>query len=325
MDGPLNYLGSLYRAIPIGITVEGANILTQNLIIFGQGAIRCHPYLMEEMLALQDPDRERGLARFDGAFWRHVGHSLATFARAWWRAWTGALFAPAPQEERATPFYRGLSRYAAAFALVSDMALLTLGGTLKRREMLSARLGDILSELFLLSAVLKRWHDEGRQADDLPLVAFCTEDGFATIEARLDEVLRHLPNRPVAWLTRLAVLPFGVRRRGPSDKLTVACAEILLEPSAARDRLTSGLFLGRDDEGIARLERAFALVASTSPVRTKLRVAGITDWRAARESGLLTAEDSTRFEAMEAAVHKLIVVDDFPAEALSPSKSRPEA
>ncbi|MGH6767594.1 MAG: acyl-CoA dehydrogenase [Xanthobacteraceae bacterium] len=325
MDGPLNYLGSLYRAIPIGITVEGANILTQNLIIFGQGAIRCHPYLMEEMLALQDTDRERGLERFDRAFWRHVGHSFATLFRALFRAWTGALFAPAPDAGETRRYYRRLGRYASAFALTSDMALLTLGGALKRKEMLSARLGDILSELFLLSAVLKRWQDEGRQATDLPLVAGCMEDGFATIEARLDEVLRHLPNRPAAWLLRAATLPFGSRRRGPPDKLTVACAEILLEPSPARDRLTPGLFLGRDDDGIARLERAFALVAQTSATRTRLREAGITNWRAGRDAGRLTAEESAQFETMEGAVRKVIVVDDFAADQLSSGKTRANA
>jgi acyl-CoA dehydrogenase len=321
MDGPLNYLGSLYRAIPIGITVEGANILTQNLIIFGQGAIRCHPYLMEEMLALQDADRARGLDRFDHAFWRHVGHSIATLFRAGFRAWTGALLAPAPDAGQATPYYKRLGRYASAFAFTSDMALLTLGGALKRKEMLSARLGDILSELLLLSAALKRWQDEGRQDADLPLLRFCMEDGFATIEARLDEVFRHLPNRPAAWLLRFVTLPLGPRRRGPNDKLTIECAEILLEPSPARDRLTSGLYLGRGDDGVARLERAFTLVAATSAARTRLREARIADWRAGRDAGRLSAEEGAQFEAMEDAVRKVIEVDDFAPEQLSPAKS----
>ena len=322
MDGPLNYLGSLYRAIPIGITVEGANILTQNLIIFGQGAIRCHPYLMEEMLALQDEDRARGLERFDHAFWRHLGHSITTLFRAGFRAWTGALLAPAPDAGAATPYYRRLGRYAAAFALTSDTALLTLGGALKRKEMLSARLGDILSELLLLSAALKRWQDEGRQDADLPLLRFCMEDGFATVEARLDEVFRHLPNRPAAWLLRVVALPFGPRRRGPNDRLTIDCAEILLEPSNARDRLTPGLYLGRGDDGIARLERAFELVAATSAARTRLREARIADWRVAREQNRLSVEEAAKFAAMEDAVHKVIVVDDFSPEQLLPGKSQ---
>jgi acyl-CoA dehydrogenase len=148
------------------------------------------------------------------------------------------------------------------------------------------------------------------------------ETGFATIETRLDEVLRHLPNRPAAWLLRLAVLPFGQRRRGPHDKVTVACAEILLEPSPARDRLTPGLFLGRGDDGIARLERAFALVAATSAVRTRLREQGFATWRDGQKAGRLTGEESDRFEAMEEAVRKVVAVDDFSTSALNPAASR---
>src|SRR5262249_27976342 len=159
---PLNYLGNLYRAVPVGITVEGANILTRNLIIFGQGAIRCHPYLLKEMLALENPDREQGLTDFDRAFWKHVGRSLVNFSRAWWRSLPAGVLATAPADVgNAKEFYKQLSRYSSCFALVSDMALLTLGGALKRKEMLSARLGDILSELYLLSAALKRYEDEG--------------------------------------------------------------------------------------------------------------------------------------------------------------------
>ncbi len=171
MEGPQNYLGSLYRAVPIGITVEGANIVTRSLIQFGQGAIRSHPYLLKEMLALEDNDRERGLHAFDDAFWSHVRHAIATTFRALGRSWTGGLFAPAPPGAGPTTrYYRQLSRYASAFALAVDMTLLTFGGDLKRKEMISARFGDLLSELYLLSSVLKRWQDEGRHDPDLPLV-----------------------------------------------------------------------------------------------------------------------------------------------------------
>ena len=198
IDGPQNYMGNLYRAVPVGITVEGANILTRNLIVFGQGAIRAHPYLLDEMNALSDPDKKKGLDAFDTAFWKHVGHSVKTLFRAWGRGWTGGAFAPAPDAGAATQFYRQLSRYSSAFALCADMALLTLGGALKRKEMLSARFGDILSELYLLSAALKRWEDEGRRQDDLPALEWCMATGFKTIENRLAEILANLPNRFVA-------------------------------------------------------------------------------------------------------------------------------
>jgi acyl-CoA dehydrogenase len=317
MDGPHNYLGNIYRSIPVGVTVEGANILTRNLIVFGQGAIRCHPYLLEEMLALTESDPSKGLTRFDTVLWKHIGHSLRTTARALGRSWTGAAFAPAPRAGAATQYYRHMSRYAAGFAFLSDVALLTLGGALKRKEMLSARLGDILSELYLLSAALKRWHDEGSQESDLPLLAVCLETGFETIEARFMQILNNLPNRATAWIAQLIILPFGVCCHGPSDRLRQRCADLLTEPSDARDRLTVGLFLGQGDDGIAQLEKAFALVTGAEDIMQKLRHAGVHDWHAAKE-GLLTEGERERMSEMERAVTAVVDVDDFAPDELAP-------
>ena len=220
-DGPLNYLGGMYRSVPIGITVEGANIVTRALIQFGQGAIRCHPYLLKEMAALQDEDRARGLDQFDKVFWAHVGHSLANAFRAMGRAWTGGIFAPAPAAGGASRFYKPLGRYTSAFALAVDFALLTMGGGLKRREMISARFGDILSELFLLSAVLKRWEDEGRQAADLPLVAWCMEFGLRDHRDALRRDLRELSKPSGGMAVALhgaAVRPSPARPVRPLDR-----------------------------------------------------------------------------------------------------------
>src|ERR1700733_6239010 len=238
IEGPLNYLGSLYRGVPIAITVEGANIVTRSLIQFGQGAIRCHPYLLKEMQALEDTDRERGLDAFDKVFWAHVGHSLANTMRAWGRAWTGGLLAPAADAGAATKYSRQPSRHAAAFALAVDLSLLTLGGALKRKEMISARFGDILSELYLSSAALKRWNDEGRQPDDLPLLEYCLEASLATIEQRFDELIMNFPVRPVSWILRILIQPLSPSSRGPADRITRACADIITNPGPARDRLT---------------------------------------------------------------------------------------
>jgi acyl-CoA dehydrogenase len=320
-EGPLNYLGSLYRAVPIGITVEGANIVTRSLIQFGQGAIRSHPYLLREITALEDPDRARGLEQFDQAFWGHVGHSFANAFRAWGRAWTGGLFAPAPDAGDASGFYKQLGRYASAFALAVDMALLILGGGLKRQEMISARFGDVLSELYLLSAVLKRWQDEGRQQADLPLLAWCMESGFATIEARLDEIFANFPNRPVAWMLRFLLLPLGPRRRGPSDRLTDACAELLLAPSATRDRLTVDIFHGTGDDGLARLERAFELTIATQSLRERLHKAHVRDIDKARQQGLINDAETGELQAAAAAVAAAVAVDDFATEELSPRRA----
>jgi acyl-CoA dehydrogenase len=320
-EGPLNYLGSFYRAVPLGITVEGANIVTRSLIQFGQGAIRSHPYLLKEITALEDPDPRRALDEFDRAFWAHVGHSFANGLRAFARAWTGGKLAPAPAAGRARRFYQLLGRYASAFALAADFALLTLSAGLKRREMISARFADILSELYLLSAVLKRWEDEGRQEADLPLVEWCMQSGSATIEARLDEILANLPARPVAWLLRFMLLPFGVRRGGPSDRLTQACAGLLLTPSATRDRLTADIFHGTGGNGLARLERAFELTIATEPLHDRLHQANVRDIEKARQQNVINDVEAAQLHAAAQAVAAAVAVDDFAPEELSPRRA----
>jgi acyl-CoA dehydrogenase len=320
IEGPLNYLGSLYRGVPIAITVEGANIVTRALIQFGQGAIRCHPYLLKEIKALEDTDRARGLDAFDQAFWGHVGHSLANACRAIGRAWTGGVFAPAPDAGAATPFYRQLSRHAAAFALAVDLSLLTLGGALKRKEMISARFGDILSELYLASAALKRWNDEGRQADDFPLLDYCLESSFATIEARFDELLGNFPIRPVAWLLRFFIQPFGARRRGPSDRVTDKCADLITTPSAARDRLTVDLYHPTEmdgSNGIALVERAFAMVADVQPIRDRMHAARVRDIDQAVKQGTINADEATKLKAAADAVSAAVAVNDFAPEEIT--------
>jgi len=317
MEGPLNYLGSLYRAVPIGITVEGANIVTRALIQFGQGAIRSHPYILKEMLALEASDPAHGLEEFDRAFWAHVGHSIGNALRAWGRSWSGGLVGPAPEAGVASGYFRRLGRYSSAFALAVDLALLTMGGSLKRHEMISGRFGDVLSELYLLSAVLKRWHDEGSQAADLPLVEWSMEQGFATIEARLDEIIANFPNRPAAWLMRFLLLPLGVRRRGPRDRLTQACAAILTQPSATRDRLTVDIYRAADDGGLARLDRAFALTIAVKPLRDRMRQAHIHDIAVARQRGLINDAELDQLKAVQLAVADVIAVDDFAPEELT--------
>jgi acyl-CoA dehydrogenase len=318
IDGPQNYMGSLYRSVPVGITVEGANILTRNLIVFGQGAIRAHRYLLREMNALGEQDRAKGLTDFDAVFWKHVGHSITTLFRAWGRSWSGGMFAPAPDAGKATGFYRQLSRYSAAFALCADMALLTLGGALKRKEMLSARFGDILSELYLLSAALKRWQDEGCQAADFAALEWCMASGFRTIENRFAEILGNLPNRFIAGILMFVVQPFGARVLGPSDRTVHECAQLVLEPSAARDRLTADLSHVDDDRGVARLEKAFLLVTATEEIARRMHAARTHDWQEAVKRGVITQAEGEQIASVQEVVAKVIEVDDFPPEALSP-------
>jgi acyl-CoA dehydrogenase len=317
IDGPLNYLTNIYRAIPNGITVEGANILTRSLIIFGQGAIRSHPFLLSEMMALGHKNKQRALEAFDKAFWAHAWLAFTNLFRAWGRSWTGGVFAPAPQAGRASKYFQQLSRYSAAFCLAADMALLTMGGALKRREMLSARYGDILSELFLLSAALKRWHDEGRQESDLPVLEYSMQTGFLVIEQQLDQIIANLPMRPVAWMLRFFLMPFGIRRRGPSDAVIQATAEMLLTPSAARDRLTTGIARDAENEGLKRLARAFELVAAADPIRDRMKALGIRDPQAALERGVISKKELADLAVMMEAVQLVVAVDDFAPEEVS--------
>jgi acyl-CoA dehydrogenase len=320
IEGPLNYLGSLYRGVPIAITVEGANIVTRALIQFGQGVIRCHPYLLKEMQALEDADKARGLDTFDQALWAHIGHSLANAGRAFLRAWTGGLVAPAPDAGAATHYYRQLGRHAAAFALAVDLSLLTLGGALKRKEMISARFGDILSELYLASAALKRWNDEGRQKDDLPLLDYCMEANFATIATRFDELIANFPVRPVAWLLRFMIQPFGARRRGPSDRVTDICAEIITGPSATRDRLTVDLYhpaASETENGVALLERAYAMTVAVQSIRDRMHVARVRDVDQALAQRTITADEAAQLKAAADAVAAAIAVNDFAPEELT--------
>ncbi len=271
-EGPRNFLANVYHALPVAITVEGANLLTRNLIIFGQGAIRCHPYLLKEMEAARDDDHAKALVDFDRALFSHLAHSFKNLGRCLFHNLTGGRFAYGPEAGPVTTYYRQLSRASASFAWLAECALLALGGAIKRKEMLSARFGDVLSEMYLLSAVLKRFEDEERQQADLPLVQWCAGGGLYAIERAFDAILVNFPSRPLAWLLRLMVFPFGRRRRPPSDALNRRCAKLLLEPCEARERLTRGMFISDNpDDALFQLEAALNAVIAADPIRQKLK------------------------------------------------------
>jgi acyl-CoA dehydrogenase len=257
MRGPRNILSSFYATIPIGITVEGANILTRSMIIFGQGAIRCHPFALEEMRAVQAGD----LARFDRAFFGHLGFVATTAARSLWLGLSrGHLERRAPRGALRRHCQR-LGRASAAFALVSEAAMVTLGGRLKRREAITGRLADALAWLYLGSAVVKRFSDDGAHEGDRAFAQWAAEHALARIDAALGGVLRNLPARPVAWLLAPLVFPLGRRERGPDDALGSAAARALLDDDDARERLTAGIFLPSAEEpGLGRLDAALRAV-----------------------------------------------------------------
>ena len=322
--GPRNLMGRVYQSIPIGITVEGANILTRSLIIFGQGAIRCHPYVFREMQAVAKDDA----TEFDRSFWGHVGFAMSNVARSLWLGLTAARLVTSPVRGSSRGCYQQLTRMSAAFALVSDAALLVLGGSLKRREKLSGRLADVLSYLYLASAALKRFEDQGRPPQDVPLLQWVCDHALYQMQHSLDGLLKNFPNRSVAWLLRRLVFPFGKPYAGPADKLGHRCADILLSPSEARDRLTRGLYLPTEpDQALARLEHALDLQIALVPLEKRLSMASKSGeltasneaalWQQAVDKKVINAQEFAQWQVADAARREAVKVDEFDKSALA--------
>ena len=236
--GPSNFLARGYQGSPIAITVEGANILTRSMIIYGQGAIRCHPYVLEEMDAAYSDD-SNAVDKFDAALAGHVGFAMSNFVRSLWLGLSDGFGSEAPTKDATKRYYQQLNRYSANLALLSDFSMAVLGGSLKRKERLSARLGDILSQLYLSSATLKRYEDDGRQQQDLPLLHWAMQDSLKQAEVAVDEFLANFPNKLIGKALRLVILPFGRVRKAPNDKLDSQVAQILQTPSDTRARVGS--------------------------------------------------------------------------------------
>ena len=315
IDGPSNYLLPLYRAVPIGITVEGANIVTRSLIIFGQGSIRAHPHMLDNMLALQEEDQDKSLEMFDKSVWAHIGHTTKTLFRAWGRALTAGRFAPAPSAGKATPIYRQLSRWSAAYALTADFCFLTLGGALKRKEMISGRMGDILSEMYILSAALKRWEDEGRQNADLPVLQYVAADAFCRIQTALDEVIVNLPARWAAWVLRFLTWP-AATQRGPDDRLVTTCSNLIFNPSDTRDRIIGSVHEGCERNGVMVLNQCYAKVIEMAPVMKRLREAKKTPTEAL-EAGILSDAEMKDIREMNDLVAQVVAVDEYTPDELA--------
>ncbi|MHA6880127.1 acyl-CoA dehydrogenase [Ralstonia pseudosolanacearum] len=274
--GPNNFLARAYQQIPIAITVEGANIMTRCLIIFGQGVIRCHPYVLREMTAAQGADSPANLRAFDAALFGHGAFVAGNLVRALLHALSGGRAAAAPSD--AAPalrrYYRAVNRCSTALALLADVSMFTLGGTLKRRESLTGRLGDILSQLYLVSAVLKRFEDDGRPADDAALAHWSAQDALARAYDALDGVLANFPNRAVAGMLRVLTFPLGSPYRRPADALSARIAELVQTPGAARDRLVADAYCpAPETDPIAYGEAAFRLQPAVDAIERRLKPA----------------------------------------------------
>ncbi len=328
--GPANFLGRAYQQIPIGITVEGANILTRSLILFGQGAIRCHPYVLEEMHAAQEKDAGKGLKRFDKAISAHIAYTVSNMVRTAFHGLTGSVFAGTPDQcaPEVRPYFRQMSRLSAGLAFAADLSMLSMGGDLKRKEKLSARLGDILAYLYIASCVLKRFESQGRPAEDLPLVHWAVQDALVKAEEAFKGVIANYPSRPLAALLKLVGFPFGYRLAAPKDSVGYQVARLLINPSAARARLTNSVFLPESihEQGRALEDGLHATIAAEK-IESKVRAAqkqgvfglnpraNVRDIaQVARDQGVITAEEYAVLEHRNVLRDIVIRVDDFPID-----------
>ena len=329
--GPKNFAGRNWQAAPISITVEGANIMTRCLMIFGQGAIRCHPWVLQEIQAAKHPDPETRVREFDRTLFGHIGFGVSNAVRSLVLGLTGASMGKVPGDSYTRRYYRKLNRYSANLALVSDVSMLTLGGKLKFKERLSGRLGDVLSQLYIASAMLKRYEDQDRPAGDRPLLAWAFHDCAHKIELALSEALRNFPIKPVGWLLWMLVFPWGRRAHAPGDRLGHRVAALLLTPSDTRDRLGEGAFLTpcANNPG-GRINAALPKVIAAEPVERKFhkaikagQIEALTTEAQLQEAqlkGILTTNEVEILKELHALTLDAISVDDFdPSELVAAS------
>jgi len=325
--GPRNYLGRGWEGIPVSITVEGANIMTRNLMIFGQGAIRCHPYVLKEMEAARIDNPGKRIDLFDQLLFSHAGYSIRNAIRTLVLGMSFGKFAMVPHDRKTAKYYKKLSRYSAALSFVSDISMLTLGGKLKQKEHISARLGDVLSHLYICSAMLKRYESEGRPVADQAILAWAFHSSIYKIQLALRLVVDNFPNRYMRFMLRFVVFPFGRREKAPGDRLTHRVAQLLMVPSDTRDRLTHGVFMSEtSSHPVCFMERALPQVIHAEPLERKLlkalkhgEISGIT-WddqiKDALDKSILSKEEAGILIRVRELVAEIIAVDDFDAEEL---------
>jgi acyl-CoA dehydrogenase len=326
--GPNNYLGRGYQSIPIAITVEGANILTRSLIIFGQGAIRCHPFVLKEMTAARNHDHAQGVDDFDRALFAHIGFALSNAVRSLVMALTIARFGNAPNTGATRRYYQHIERFSASFAFATDVAMLTYGGYLKKKETISARLGDVLSSIYLASMVLKHYEDQGQPPEDLPVVEWACRELLYHAQEQLHSVLRNFPMRGVAAFMRLMIFPRGLTYFAPADRMGRKVADLVLNAGASRDRLCQGVYRTvQPANPLGLLQAALELAPRAELIEKKIRVAGVKAGTVtaldlpgqidqALAQNLISAEEGQFLRSFDGRVMDIINVDDFDSAEL---------
>ena len=322
--GPHNHLARPYQLIPVGITVEGANILTRTMIIFGQGAMRSHPFLLKEVKAVHNEDEKQGLKDFDNAFFSHMGFIVSNVVRSFWLGLSFARFVNTPGDQHSRHYYRQLVRMSSAFALMADICIGVLGGSLKRREKISGRLADALSNLYIVTAVLKHYEDQGSHKEDVVLMKWACEDSLYNAQNALKNIMKNLPVPFIGGLCNFIIFPLTKPYHQPDDKLGHQVARITLSPSDTLDRLSKGIFLSDDkDNSTGRVTHALDLVLKTDELQHKLRDAfkqGSLSSRdrdaydEAKEKNIITETEHKMLLEAEAAIQNAIKVDEFSFE-----------
>lgn len=319
--GPHNHLGRSYQLTPVGITVEGANILTRTMIIFGQGAMRSHPYLLKEVTAVHNKNTQQGLEDFDHALFAHAGFIISNVVRAFWLGLSSARFVDTPGDDNTRYYYRQLVRMSAAFALVSDLCVAVLGGTLKRREKISGRLADVLSNLYIMSAVLKHYRDQGSKEEDIALLQWACQDALVNCQTALKGVLDNLPVPVLGSVFKFIIFPLPNSYQQPSDRLGHKLARLLLSPNASLDRLSAGIFDSEDKENATgRISHAYEHTLNTSQIQRKLRGAykqgqlsnrDQNAYTEAKDKQIITESEYEQLVETERAIRDAIKVDEF--------------
>lgn len=329
MLGPRNYLARGYDLVPVAITVEGANMLTRSLIIFGQGAIRCHPFVLREMNAAREKDKRKALRDFDTALFGHIGFTISNAVRSLIMALTLARFSHVPATGSTERFYQHINRFSASFAFATDVAMLTLGGYLKKKESLSARLGDVLSCMYLSSMVLKHYENQGRPEDDLPLVEWACRTLLYKAQDQLHAFLRNFPNRFLAGFMRFFIFPRGQTYHAPQDRLGRDIVEQMLHTSMPRDRLTTGVYRTIEPGNpLGMLQEALVLADAAEPLEKRVRVEGVKTGRVtaldmpgqiqqALAEGILTETEAAMLRDYDRRVMEIIHVDDFTTDEMA--------
>jgi acyl-CoA dehydrogenase len=339
--GPKNYLGRGYQIVPVAITVEGANLLTRNLIIFGQGAVRCHPFVLREMTAARDPDRARGVDEFDRALFGHIGFTISNAVRSLIMALTHARFARAPVQGATARYYQHVMRFSASFAFAVDVAMLSLGGYLKKKEGLSARLGDVLSCMYLASMVLKHHENQGHPEEDLPVIEWACRNLLYHAQEQLHGFLRNFPNRFLAGVMRVLIFPRGRIYSAPGDRLGRSVAALVTSPTQARERFGRFIYSTPDaGNPLARLQEALVLAVQLEPLEKRIRIEGVKTGKITAldapgriqqslAAGILTETEAAALRDFDQRVMDIINVDDFDphelAAAASEAPARPSA